>query len=158
VWLLLAGFALAFALRRFDGSCWRRLTASRVIDIVFQACWRSYRDYAGSKLDSNGDIVVGNEASFAEADGQLQEGNQRGCWEVRKIRRHALDLPEPESPIVTILLMKLYGCVGCAIAKAKFGRRRRYASTLARRRSRDLRWNARIQLPGMRARYQYVWQ
>jgi len=26
-----------------------------------------------------------------------------------------LDLPEPESPIVTILLMKLYGCAACAM-------------------------------------------
>ena len=39
---------------------------------------------------------------------------------IEKIRRHTLDLPEPESPIVTILLMKMYGWVGWAMAEAEF--------------------------------------
>lgn len=40
---------------------------------------------------------------------------------IGKSRRHTLDLPEPESPIVTILLMKLYGWVGWAmLAEAGF--------------------------------------
>lgn len=41
--------------------------------------------------------------------------DQRGCWGDRWGCGHTLDLPEPESPMVTILLMKLYGCVGCAM-------------------------------------------
>jgi hypothetical protein len=57
--LLLASFAFALSLRRIlRRSCWRGLITSRVVDIVFQTRWRSYRDYAGSKLDANGDIVV----------------------------------------------------------------------------------------------------
>jgi hypothetical protein len=38
---------------------------------------------------------------------------------IGEIASHTLDLPEPESPIVTILLMKLYGWVGWAMAAAE---------------------------------------
>lgn len=34
------------------------MTASGIVDIVFQTRRRSYRDYAGSELDANGDIVM----------------------------------------------------------------------------------------------------
>ena len=35
---------------------------------------------------------------------------------VLAVQGHTLDLPEPESPMVTILLIKLYGCVGWAMS------------------------------------------
>lgn len=59
-----------------------------------------------------------NKAAFAKADCELYQAAwlayagiawTAGAWEDH---RHTLDFPEPESPIVTILLMKLYGWVG----------------------------------------------
>lgn len=43
-------------------------------------------------------------------------GNQRQSWGIKVVPGHTLDFPEPESPMVTILLIKLYGCVGCAMS------------------------------------------
>lgn len=60
------------------------MAGNRVVDIMFQTRGRANRDYAGSKLDTNGDIVVGNEASFAKTDGQLQ-GISAGAGKAGKI-------------------------------------------------------------------------
>lgn len=54
----MAGFSLGFALGRIILRYWRRLIPSRIVDIIFQTRWRSDSDYAGSKLDANGDIVM----------------------------------------------------------------------------------------------------
>ena len=75
--------------------------------------------YAAAELDADGYVVVGDEAAFAESDGQLGVVAISGSCSLGKAGglqlRRTLDLPEPESPIVTILLMKLYGCAACAM-------------------------------------------
>ncbi len=57
-----------------------RLHGVGVVDVVFEARWRSDGDYAGAELDADGDVVVGDEAAFAETDRQLGLGTHHQLW------------------------------------------------------------------------------
>lgn len=64
------------------------------------------------------------------------------------MRRHTLDLPEPESPIVTIFAMKLYGWVGWAMADGRIGALTELREHSSGSGAGDLEGDARIQFLG----------
>jgi hypothetical protein len=74
-----------------------------VVDVEGERGRRSNGDNARPELDADGDIVVGREAAFAEANGQL--GIIRTTSERREGEFPTLDLPQPESPRDTIFAM-----------------------------------------------------